>query len=82
MLAVERTAEFNRQIRMMNLRSNADLSEAYNNYDEGQTRFQRIRRFLLYRRLGLETRDDDGIKKEENEMLTKYAQRKVAALEE
>lgn len=82
MLAVERTGEFNRQIRMMNLRSNADLSEAYNNYDEGQTRFQRIRRFLLYRRLGLETRDDDGIKKEENEMLTKYAQRKVAALEE
>ncbi|KAM9899824.1 hypothetical protein OXX79_005490 [Metschnikowia pulcherrima] len=74
MLALERTEEFNRQTRLMNLRANTDLSGAYTNYDEGLTRFQRIRRFLLYRRSGLSDRDADGTKAEENEMLTKYAQ--------
>ncbi|KAF8000302.1 hypothetical protein HF325_005231 [Metschnikowia pulcherrima] len=74
MLALERTEEFNRQTRLMNLRANTDLSGAYTNYDEGLTRFQRIRRFLLYRRLGLSDRDADETKVEENEMLTKYAQ--------
>lgn len=78
MLAVERTAEFNREIRLMNLRANADLANSYNNYDEGQSRFQRIRRFLLYRRLGMENRDHNDAKLEENNMLTKYAQQKVA----
>lgn len=82
MLAVERTTEFNREIRMMNLRANADLANAYNNYDEGLSRFQRIRRFLLYRRLGMENRDHEEAKREESHMLTKYAQLKVAELGE
>lgn len=77
MLALEKTDEFNRQTRLMNLRANADLSEAYTNYDEGLTRFQRIRRFLLFRRLGLSDRDTDGTKIEENDILTKYAQDQV-----
>lgn len=81
MLALERTLEFNRRTRLMNLRANADLSQAYNNYDEGQSQFQRIRRFLLYRRLGLEKRDHEELKKEENGMLTKYAQQRVSKLE-
>ncbi|OBA20775.1 hypothetical protein METBIDRAFT_79049 [Metschnikowia bicuspidata var. bicuspidata NRRL YB-4993] len=77
MLALEKTNEFNRQTRLMNLRANADLSDAYTNYDEGLTRFQRIRRFLLFRRLGLGDRDADGTKVAENEMLTKYAQEQL-----
>lgn len=77
MLALERTEEFNRQTRLRNLRANADLANAYNNYDDGLSRFQRVRRFLLYRRLGLSNRDADGSKTEENDMLTKYAQEQV-----
>ncbi|GEQ67571.1 hypothetical protein JCM33374_g1236 [Metschnikowia sp. JCM 33374] len=74
MLALEKTNEFNRQTRLMNLRANAELSDSYSNYDEGLSRFQRIRRFLLYRRSGLVDRDTDGTKMAENEILTKYAQ--------
>lgn len=81
MLAVERTADFNREIRMMNLRANADLANAYNNYDEGLSRFQRIRRFLMYRRLGMDNRDHEDVRTEENHMLTKYAQQKVAGFD-
>lgn len=77
MLALERTEEFNRQTRLMNLRADADLRESYNNYDEGRSQFQRLRRFLLYRRSGLAGRDDETSKKEENEILTRYAQQKV-----
>lgn len=77
MFALDRVDEFNRQTRLMNLRANADISDAYNNYDEGHLRFQRIRRFLLYRRLFLENRDDEALKAEENTMLTRYAQLQV-----
>lgn len=81
MLALERTQEFNRQTRLMNLRANANLTEAYANYDEGVSQFQRIRRFLLYRRLGLDEKDTDKLKLEENDMLTNYAQRRVSKWE-
>lgn len=81
MLAMERSLEFNRQMRLTNLRSNANLEEAYSNYDEGHSRFQRIRRFLLYRRLGLEGREHEEVKQEENDMLTKYAQQQVTKFE-
>lgn len=81
MLAVERTHEFNRQTRIRNLRAEADLSNAYSNYDDGVSQFQRIRRFLLYRRLGLTEIDHDGAKRHENEMLTKYAQERVKRLD-
>lgn len=82
MLALQRTDEFNRQTRLRNLRANADLTAAYDNYQEGFSRFQRIRRFLLYRRLGLPDRDMDGLKLEENDLLTKYAQERVKKIGE
>ncbi|GBL47978.1 J domain-containing protein 1 [Candidozyma auris] len=77
MLAIERTDEFNRQTRLMNLRADADLRDSYNNFDEGRSQFQRMRRFLLYRRSGLDGRDDEATKKEENDILTRFAQQQV-----
>lgn len=78
MLALERTDEFNRRTRMMNLKSSADMENSYANYDEGDSKFLRIRRFLLYRRLGLSNRDAEDTKREENDILTKFAQLEVA----
>lgn len=76
MLALEKTDEFNRQTRLMNLRAKADLSSAYENHLEGISSFQRVRRFLLFRRSSLKARDeeeDKAQKLEENEILTRYA---------
>lgn len=81
MLALQRTEEFNRQTRLMNLRAHSDLSDAYDNYGENHSQLQRLRRFLLYRRLALKARDDDDLRKEESDMLTKYAQQRVSKLE-
>ncbi|SGZ54193.1 CIC11C00000003296 [Sungouiella intermedia] len=81
MLALERTHEFNRQTRLMNLRANADLADAYDNYGESRSQFQRIRRFLLYRRLALESRDDQELRQEESDMLTNYAKQRVSKLD-
>lgn len=81
MLALERTLEFNRQTRLMNMRADADLANAYNNFGEDHSQFQRLRRFLLYRRLALEDRNLDEMKQEENEMLTRYAKQRVQKLE-
>lgn len=81
MVALERTHEFNRQTRLRNLRADADLSAAYANYDAGLSQFQRIRRFLVHRRLGLDDHDKDGVKREENDMLTKYAQERVKKMQ-
>lgn len=81
MLALERTLEFNRQTRLMNLRADAELKEAYNNFGEDHSQFQRLRRFLLYRRLALEDRNMEEMKQEENEMLTNYARQRVQKLE-
>lgn len=80
MMALERAEEYNRQARITSLHARAGLDNAYNNYDEGTLRFQRIRRFLLYRRLGLPDRDDIKAKQEENDMLTRYAQQQVAKI--
>lgn len=77
MLALERTDEFNRQTRLMNLRATADVQQAYDNYDEDPSQFLRVRRFLLFRRLALSNRDQDEMKQEENAILTKYARNVV-----
>lgn len=81
MLALQRTEDFNRQTRLMNLRAEADLKDSYNNYDEGRSQFQRLRRFLLYRRSGLAGRDDESTKQEENEILTRFAKLRLEKLE-
>lgn len=77
MMALERAQEYRRQTRLMNLRADAQLSDAYTNYDEDRSPFQRLRRFLLYRRLGLSEANDKDVISEENNILTGYAKRRL-----
>lgn len=81
-LVWQRKDEFNRQTRLMNLRAGVDMDAAYSNYDFGQLRLERIRRFLMFRRLALEERDNEDARTEEHEMLVKYAQAQVAKWED
>lgn len=50
MLAINKTEEFNRETALMNLNAIQNIESSYNNYEEGTSRLQRLRRFLLFRR--------------------------------
>lgn len=74
MIAFERTNEYNRQTRLMNLQANAHLAESYASPPAGGsdlTQLGRIKRFLLHRSLSL---TDEERLNTNNEMLIKYAQ--------
>ncbi|CCE72957.1 Piso0_000564 [Millerozyma farinosa CBS 7064] len=80
MMILYRSDEFERELSLRSLKSLEDLNSSYNNYGEGSTRFQRIKRFLLYRRASLRDRNDidrEAIRNEESQVLQKYAQQQV-----
>lgn len=53
MLAIDKANDFNRETALMNMRALKDMDDTYDNYDQGTTRLQRLRRFLLWRRLAM-----------------------------
>lgn len=80
MLAVDRTNERLRQVNLSNLKSLKDLKASQENYGEGLSSLERLRRFLLFRRSGQNLPEGvsvDEIRDEEKELLTKYARKKV-----
>lgn len=84
MLAVERTNEFRRKERLLNLRSQQQLDQAHDNYGAGETRLQRLHRFLLQRRVQSELSEEkkEEMRREDGRILTQYAQKQVERLPE
>ncbi|CUM64004.1 uncharacterized protein PRCAT00001592001 [Priceomyces carsonii] len=77
MLVIERSNEYVRQTNLHNLKSMQDLQQTYDNYGEGTSRFERLKRFLTFRRSYFMDKGDEKmeqLKKEDQAMLTKYAQ--------
>lgn len=84
MLAVERTNEFRRHERLLNLRSQQQLDQAHDNYGVGESKLQRLHRFLLQRRvqLGLSDEKKEEMRREDGRILTQYARKQVEKLPE
>lgn len=79
MLAVKRADEFKKEIELLNLEASQTLHESKNNYGQGTTRFQRLRRFLIQRRSSLDLDDEtmEKIRKDEHDILVKYARKRI-----
>ena len=79
MLAVKRADEFKKEIELLNLEASKNLQESKNNYGQGTTRFQRLRRFLIQRRSSLDLDDEtmEKIRQDEHDILVRYARKQV-----
>lgn len=80
-IALDRTNESIRQRNLQSLKANRDLQQSYDNYGEGDTQLQRLNRFLVSRRSllvnGRKPVDEDELRTNDHELLTKYAQTQV-----
>lgn len=80
MLAFDKSRQYTRETAIINLQSMQSLDASYNNYDQGLSPLLRLRRFLLYRRTGIDG-DTEAMKSEEDEILRNYARKRLSRLE-
>lgn len=68
MLAIDKTNEVHNQTAILNLQSMKAMNDSYENFDEGDSRLQRMKRFLLWRRSGILNKDESLNKEKENQL--------------
>lgn len=87
MLAIEKTNEYIRQTNLMNLKAMQDMNQGYEGSGLGpgydSSKFQRINRFLIDRRLVIVTNGEDekDVKQNDYDILTSYAKHKVEKMD-
>lgn len=81
MLAFNKSYEVSRETALLNLKALRDLQQSTDNYGEGRTPFQRLKRFLLYRRSTFASQDEARLRdleEQDRQLLVKYAQQQVS----
>lgn len=82
MNAIDKTNQYLLETHRLNMKSMKDLNESYDNYGEGYSDADKLRRFLINRRSTMKLkREEEGIEKEpepsDHELLTKFARKRV-----